>query len=298
MTIDQEKKTDRTAVAALLATQFMFGTATVLGKFALLAFPPNAIVGMRVGGAAIAFAALQRLRGNLRLDERKHYFQFALYAFFGIALNQLLFFKGLSLTKAANTSLLSVTIPIFTIAISVLIGYDRLTWRLIAGIALAAAGVLYLIDPSRASFSSDTTLGDLMIVLNSLCYAFYVAISKKLISHYGALKSIAWLFIFGSVVNIPVGIVSISSIDLAGVSGASWIYAAALVVFPTILAYYFSAFSISRVEPSVVAVYVYLQPLIGFVSAVIFLDEHFSIRLLIASLLVFAGVYLVTRQKR
>ncbi|MBK8811952.1 MAG: DMT family transporter [Acidobacteria bacterium] len=293
---DESNKTDHYAIAALLLTQLMFGTATVLGKFALLAFPPFALVGFRVGGAALAFFVLQRLRGTLRLDERSHYLHFAFFAFVGIALNQLLFFKGLSLTKAANTSLLSVTIPIFTIAISVLIGNDRLTWRKVAGISVAAVGVVYLIDPSRASFSSETTQGDILIVLNSLCYAFYVAISKKLISHYGALKSIVWLFIFGSIVTTPIGLFSLSGVDLGSVSGASWGFAAALVIFPTILAYYFSAFSISRVEPSVVAVYVYLQPLIGFVSAIIFLDEHFSIRLFVASILVFVGVYLVTRK--
>lgn len=289
-------KTDRQAIAALLLTQLMFGTATVLGKFALMAFPPFALVGFRVAGAATAFFALQRLRGSLRLDERRHYLQFALFGTIGIALNQLLFFKGLSLTKAANTSLLSVTIPIFTIAISVAFGSDLLSWRKVLGIALAAFGVVYLIDPSRASFSSETTQGDMLIILNSFCYAFYVVISKRLISHYGALKSIAWLFLFGSVITVPIGIASLSEVDLASVSAASWMFAAALVIFPTILAYYFSAFSISRVEPSVVAVYVYFQPLIGFVSAVIFLDEHFSFRLLVASLLVFIGVYLVTRR--
>ncbi len=276
----------------------MFGTATVLGKFALLAFPPVALVGFRVGGAAITFAIIQRLRGNLRLEEKSHYLRFAAFGLIGIALNQLLFFKGLSLTKAANTSLLAVTIPIFTIAISVLFGFDKLTWRKVVGIIAAAAGVIYLIDPSRASFSSETTRGDVMIVLNSLCYAFYVVISKKLISHYGALKSIAWLFIFGSFVNVPVGLISLSDVDLSSISAASWAFAVSLVIFPTILAYYFSAFSISRVEPSVVAVYVYLQPLIGFVSAVIFLDEHFTFRLLVASILVFAGVFLVTRKPR
>jgi len=289
-------KTDPYAIAALLLTQLMFGTATVLGKFALMAFPPFALVGFRVAGAAAAFLVLQRVRGSLRLDNWRHYFQFALYGAIGIALNQLLFFKGLSLTKAANTSLLSVTIPIFAIAISIGFGYDLLTWRKVVGIALAAIGVVYLIDPSRASFSSETTQGDMLIILNSLCYALYVVISKRLISHYGALKSIAWLFLFGSVITVPIGIGSLATVDVASVSAASWMFAAALVVFPTILAYYFSAFSISRVEPSVVAVYVYFQPLIGFVSAVIFLDEHFSFRLLVASVLVFIGVYLVTRR--
>lgn len=297
-TTETAEKTTLTTHLALLATQFMFGTATVLGKFALVAFPPNALVGFRVGGAALAFYLLQRFRGDLRLESRKHYAAFAFFALVGIALNQLFFFKGLSLTTAANTSLLSVTIPIFTIAISVLIGNDFLTWRKTAGIVIAAAGVVYLIDPQKASFSSATTQGDLLIVLNSFCYALYVAISKRMISHYGALKSIAWLFIYASILNVPIGLYSLSSVNALEIESRYWIFAAALIVFPTILAYFFNAYAISRSRPSMVAVYIYLQPLIGFTSAVIFLDEHFTVRLLISALLVFAGVYLVTRRGR
>jgi drug/metabolite transporter (DMT)-like permease len=261
---------------ALFSVQVFFGTATVLGKFALAAFPPNALVGFRVGGAALAFYILQR--------------------FFGVTLNQLLFFKGLSLTTAVNTSLLAVTIPIFTILISALLGYDSLSWRKIAGIILAAFGVIYLINPEKASFGSETTQGDILIVLNSLCYAGYVAVSKNLISHYGALKSIAWLFLFASLINVPMGIIALQTVELAEVSLNSWLFVAGLVIFPTIMAYFWNAWALSRVEPSIVAVYIYLQPLMGFLAAIFFLGEHFSLRLLISAILVFAGVFLVTRR--
>lgn len=297
VTFDNSEKSYAPHVA-LFFVQVFFGSATVLGKFALLAFPPYALVGFRVAGAALAFYVLQRLTGSLALDERRHYFQFALYAFFGIAVNQLLFFKGLSLTTAVNTSLLAVTIPIFTILISVLLGLDYFSWRKAAGIALAAFGVVYLIDPTKASFGSESTRGDILIVLNCFCYALYVAVSKQLISHYGALKSIAWLFLFGSIINVPVGLYSLASVDLAAVGFSSWLFVAALVLFPTILSYYLNAWALARVEPSVVAVYIYLQPLIGFVAAILFLGEHFSLRLLTSAVMVFAGVFLVTRRRR
>jgi drug/metabolite transporter (DMT)-like permease len=282
---------------ALVAVQVFFGTATVLGKFALLAFPPYALVGFRVGGAALAFYVLQRFRGTLALDNRADYLKFAFFALFGVALNQLLFFKGLSLTTAVNTSLIAVTIPIFTILISTLAGGDSLSWRKIAGIVLAAAGVIYLINPTKASFGSETTQGDILIVLNSLCYAIYVAISKKLISRYGALKSIAWLFLYASLINVPMGLYALREVNLREVSASAWLFVAGLVLFPTIMAYFWNAWALSRVEPSVVAVYIYLQPLMGFLAAILFLGEHFSVRLLISALLVFAGVFLVTRRK-
>ncbi len=280
---------------ALFAVQVFFGSAAVLGKFALLAFPPYALVGFRIGGAALAFYFLQRFRGNMALENRRDYLKFALFALIGVTLNQLFFFTGLSLTTAVNTSLIAVTMPIFAILISALIGNDFLSWRKIAGIFLAAAGVIYLIDPTKASFGSQTTQGDILIVLNSLCYATYMAISKRLISHYGALKSIAWLFLFASLINVPIGIFSLQSVKLSEVSLNSWLFVAGLVIFPTILAYFWNAWALARVEPSIVAVYIYLQPMFGLLAAILFLGEHFNFRILISAILVFVGVFLVTR---
>ena len=283
---------------ALLAVQLMFGSAPILGKLALVAFPSYAIVGFRVAGAASAFYFLQRFRGGLRLRKRSHYFYFALFSLLGVIVNQLLFFKGLSLTTATNTSLLAVTIPVFAILISIFIGNDQLSWQKIAGIILAACGVIYLIDPMKASFSSETTQGDVLIILNSLSYAAYVALSKKLISHYGALKSIAWLFLFGAIINVPIGLISMQSVELSKVSFASWIALAAVIIFPTILAYYWNTWALARVEPSVVAVYIYLQPLIGTLLAIFVLKEEWKPRIFLAMILIFSGVYLVTRKRK
>ena len=289
---------DYSSHMALLAVQIMFGSSAVLGKLALQAFPSFAIVGFRVGGAALAFGLLQKLRGNFLLDKTSHYFHFLFFSFFGVILNQLFFFKGLSLTTATNTSLLAVMIPVFTIIISSLIGNDKLTSRKISGVILAAAGVIYLVDPGKASFSSDTTIGNILIILNSFCYGIYIAFSKKLVSHYGALKSIAWVFLIASVVNVPIGLYSLQSVEINNVSYISWLALAGVVIFPTILAYYWNTWALARVEPSIVAVYTYLQPVIGFICAVFFLNEHFSLRLIASAILIFMGVFLVTRQRK
>lgn len=283
---------------ALFFVQLMFGSAPILGKFALQAFPSFAIVGFRVAGGALAFYILQRLNGSLALDKRSHYLYFAVFALFGIILNQLFFFHGLSLTTATNTSLLAVLIPVFAIVVSSFVGNDKLTWRKILGIVVAGCGVIYLIDPTKASFSSTTTQGDILVLLNSLSYAIYLAISKKLISHYGSLKSIAWLFIFGSLVNVPFGLYFLQDVNLPQVPTHAWLALAAVVIFPTILAYYWNTWALTRVEPSIVAVYVYLQPLIGTILAITILGEKWNPRIFTAMALIFLGVFLVTRKRK
>jgi drug/metabolite transporter (DMT)-like permease len=293
-----ESENDYAPHIALLVVQAFFGASAMLGKLALAAFPPVAIVGFRVAGAAIAFSVLQNLRGGLRLEKRAHYLYFALFACFGVIFNQLLFFKGLSLTTATNTSLLAVMIPVFATLVSVLIGNDRLNALKIAGIVLAGGGGVYLIDPQNASFSSATTRGDVLVILNSMSYATYIAVSKRLITHYGALKSIAWLFLFASVVNVPVGLISLSSVNVSQIASSAWLALGGIVLFSTILAYYWNAWALARVEPSVVAVYIYLQPLIGTVLAIFILGEAWKPRIFLAMLLIFTGVFLVTRKRQ
>ncbi|HEV8159310.1 MAG TPA: DMT family transporter [Pyrinomonadaceae bacterium] len=251
-----------------------------------------------MAGAALAFYFLQKFRGNLRLKRRSHYLYFALFSCLGVICNQLLFFKGLSLTTATNTSLLAVMIPIFAILVSVLIGNDKLSWQKIVGIVLAGCGVVYLIDPTNASFSSETTQGDILIILNCLSYGTYVAVSKKLITYYGALKSIAWLFLFASIVNVPIGLYSLQTVDVAQIGLSAWLRLAAIVLFPTIFAYYWNAWALARVEPSIVAVYIYLQPLIGTFLAIFVLGEAWKPRIFLAMALIFTGVFLVTRKRK
>jgi len=283
---------------ALFMVQVFFGSAAILGKYALLAFPSSAIVGFRVAGAALSFVFLQKFGGGFSLDKRVHYLYFALFACVGVIFNQLLFFKGLSLTTATNTSLLAVMIPVFAILVSVVIGNDKLTAAKAAGTILAGGGVVYLIDPANASFSSATTQGDILIILNSLFYATYVAVSKNLITHYGALKSLAWLFSFAAIVNVPVGLLSLLTVEVSQINTGAWLALAAIVIFPTILAYYWNAWALARVEPSVVAVYIYLQPLIGTILAISVLGEAWKPRIFAAMALIFTGVFLVTRRRR
>lgn len=283
---------------ALIAVQVMFGCSAVIGKIALQAFPAFAIVGFRVGGGALAFCLLLGLKKNFWLDKPSHYLQFALFSLFGIVLNHLLFFSGLSLTTAVNTSLLAVTIPVFAIIVGAGFGVDRLTGRKITGVLLASCGVIYLIDPTKASFNSETTQGNILIILNCLSYAVYIVISKKLVEHYGALKSIAWIFLMATVINVPVGFVSLQPVQFSAISPVQWAALAGVVIFPTILAYYLNAWALVRVMPSIVAVYTYLQPLIGFLFAVVFLGEHFTTRVFIAALLIFAGLFLVTLRRK
>lgn len=294
--MELETRKNNSAYVALLAVQFAFGTFPAIGKVVLAVIPSVALVGIRIGVAAVLFYVVQRSSGSMRLANKGDYLRMAGFATLGVALNQLLFVHGLSLTSASNTSLIAVTIPIFTIVVGAIIGKEKLNLTKGSGIALAAIGVILLIDPRKTSFSADTTAGDLLIVLNSLSYGIYVATSKEAISRNGAMRSITWIFIFAAIVCVPLGALSLSTIAVAAVDMSIWLLALHIAIIATALPYFLNAWALARVDPSTVAVFVYLQPVIGFLTAVIFLGERIGTNFIIAALLVFAGVYLVTKK--
>jgi drug/metabolite transporter (DMT)-like permease len=283
---------------ALLLVQISFGSLPVIGKVVLKIIPSFAVVGFRVGITAVALFLVQRFRGDLRLARRGDYWQFAVLSFFGVTLNQFLFVSGLALTKASNTSLLAVTIPIFALTVGSVFGVEKLRAVTVWGIIVAALGVVLLIDPRNASFSSETTLGDVLIILNSLSYGVYVVISKDVITRNGALKSIAWVFIFASLICVPIGFYSLSGVEVSAVRPVIWFLILYIALVATLLPYLLNAWALARVDPSVVAVYIYLQPVFGFSMAVVFLGEKVTLWTLFAALLIFSGVFLVTRKRK
>jgi drug/metabolite transporter (DMT)-like permease len=254
------------------------------------------LVGIRVGITAVILIAIQALRRRLWLKEKGDYWRVAVLSLFGVVLNQLFFISGLSLTTASNTSLLAVMIPVFALTVGSIAGFEKLTWLKIVGIVFAAAGVILLIDPRKASFSSQTTIGDLFIIINCLAYGIYVATSKSVITRNGTFRSMMWVFIFASFVCIPLGAVSLSRIDLAAVDTRIWLIAVYIAIGATAAPYLLNAWALSKVDPSTVAVFVYLQPLIGFALAVMFLGESIGPIFIGAAAMIFAGVFLVTRK--
>jgi drug/metabolite transporter (DMT)-like permease len=294
------KRTGAGPHVALFAVQVIFGTWPIFGKIALRAIPSTGLVAVRVGGAALAFLLILGARGRLVVPRRRDLARLVLYSLLGVILNQFFYLKGLSLSTAINAALLNASIPIFTLLVSTLLGRERLTARTAVGTLVAAAGVVYLIDPARANMSGDTLTGNLFLIANTICYGAYLALSQDVFRRYGALTAMTWLFIIGSAAAVPLGGYQLAQVDFAAVSLGIWLVLVYTVLVQTVGAYYLNAWALERVEPSTVAVYIYLQPLFAFMFAPLFLgaDEQLGLRHAVATALIFAGVGVVTLRRR
>ncbi len=281
---------------ALTLVQLMFGSTPVVGKIVLAVVPAVAVVGFRIGVTAMVLVIFQAVRGRIRLKEKGDYLKLAVLSLFGVVFNQLLYITGLSLTNAVDAALLMVTIPIFTLTVGSLLGTERLRRYKVIGIVLAAVGVVLVIHPERMTFSSETTLGDALLLFNCLSFGIYVATSKDVVTRNGAFRSMMWVFVFAALVCVPLGIWSFASVDRTALTPAICLLLLYLAIFSTAVPYLLNAWALARVDPSTLAVFVYLQPVIGFMLAAVFLGEHISATFVAAAVLIFAGVFLVSRR--
>ena len=291
--MDGGERTERARVLlALTLIQVLFGVHYLAGKIVLREIPPRAWAVLRVAGSAILLVALTRVMGRRFPADVRDLALLAVFSLFGVAINQVCFVEGLARTTAIHSAIINTLIPAWTLLFAVLLRREELTFLKAASLVLACAGVLLVIRPERASLSSATFVGDVVTMINSMSYGFFLVISKRTMHRVDALAATALMFVFGTLPIAAFGLGTLLATDLSAVSPAAWWWGAFIVVFPTAAAYVLISWTLARAEASLVALFVYLQPLIAALLGVAFEGERLTARTVAGALLIFAGVYL------
>jgi drug/metabolite transporter (DMT)-like permease len=270
----------------LVVTQILFATLPVAIKFALIDLSSPSLALLRVTGAAVLFLLLQRALVRERVRTRADYLRLAVYAFFGVVANQLLYITALTMTTATAAQTLITAGPAFTLLIAILLRRESSSPGKWLGIALAAAGALSLVGVDLATGSG---VGNLLALLNVACFSIYLVISRDMVQRYDPLTVITWVFVFGVVGIAPWGLPALA-VETGGVSTRTVLALAWIIALPTVLGYYLNVWALRRVPASTVAVYVYLQPVATALLATSMLGERLSARLIPAAALIFSGV--------
>jgi drug/metabolite transporter (DMT)-like permease len=276
-----------------VVVQLLFATLAIIGRFVLPHFPPGALVCFRILGATAVLFVVNAAAGTWVRDGRDLW-RLAVLGMLGIAANQSFFLYGLQHTTAINATILVTTVPVFTVLGSLLIGRERASSRMLAGIALAAVGVVYLIGPDRISLAPEVALGNALIVIGMICYAAYFIYSKSIVGRYGPITVSFYVMLFAGLGVLPIGAAELESMSVSQVGGTVWWWVGYIVVFPTILTYLLNIWALQRVSSNVVSIYVYLQPLFtAAVAPLVLPGERITFRVLTAGLTIFAGLGLV-----
>jgi drug/metabolite transporter (DMT)-like permease len=252
---------------------------------------------VRIGFSVTLFWILYLIRPvNIKIDKADRMRLF-LCALFGIAINQLMFIKGLSLTYSIHAALLLLITPILIVIIAAWVLKERLGFLKLAGLALGILGALVLIlAKDNAGNADHVLLGDIFIIINAISYTIYFILVKPLMLKYNAIVILRWVFTIGLLLVLPFGWLEFIHIPWEKYTAVDFTAMALIVVTGTFLAYLFNLYGIKILGASIAGFYIYTQPVFAALIAVLFLHESLAMYKIIAAALIFTGVYLANKQ--
>lgn len=284
--------------AVLFFVTFIYGANYTIAKFALPEYiSPFGFIALRVLGALSVFWLIHQIKTDEKV-EKKDYLLLAACGLFGVAINQMSFFYGLSMTEPINAAIIMTISPIMVFVVAFLMGLEKPKPLKIIGFLLGALGAYLLITRDGVSWESGTFVGNLFILINATSYAIYLVLVKPLMRKYKPLTVIKWVFLFGGIIAIPAGIEQLINVPWESLPGKAVFSLVYVVIGTTILAYLLNAWALSYVESSVVGVYMYLQPVLAAVVAVSLNEDTLELREVLYSLIIMLGVYLVSKKKQ
>jgi drug/metabolite transporter (DMT)-like permease len=252
---------------------------------------------VRVGVSVLLLWMLYLVkRVNITIDraDRK---RLVLCAITGIAINQLFFLKGLSLTYPIHAALLLLITPILIVFVAAWVLKERLGFNRISGLSLGVSGALVLILAKESSGGGNQVLlGDLFIIINAISYSIYFILVKPLMLKYDPIVILRWVFTVGLFFVLPFGWVEFTEIPWQSYTGIDFTAISLVVLSGTFLAYLFNLYGIKNLGASVAGFYIYTQPVFAACIAMLFLHEQLALYKIIAAVLIFGGVYLVNRK--
>jgi drug/metabolite transporter (DMT)-like permease len=253
---------------------------------------------VRIVASVSLFWILYLLKPTKAGIDRKDIPRFLLCAITGVAINQILFIKGLSLTSTIHGSLLILGTPIFITVAAAWLLHEAFTRNKLIGLLLGIGGALLLVlSRSGQKEGTDVLLGDVLVILNSISYAFYFVWVRPLMEKYRPVHVIRWVFTFGMLLMIPIGIADLWHTDFSSFSSAGFIALSFVIIGGTFLPYLFNVYGIKYLGPGITGTYIYSQPFFAAIIGLVFLGEQMGIVQLLAGALIASGVLLVNRKQ-
>lgn len=256
------------------------------------------LVSFRVMGGAILFWLVSLFTKKEHIPVRD-ILKLAGAGVFGLVLNQCCYTIGLSITSPSNSSIMTTSMPIFAMILSFLILKEPITWKKAGGVLLGCCGAVIIITTSATSGNAKVgnIVGDLLCMFAQFSFALYLSLFKPLVQKYSLITVNKWMFTWATILIWPFTGMHVAQIDWAAVPMTTWWETAYVVCCATFLGYILMMNGQKTLRPTVVSIYNYVQPVVSVTVSVLAGLAVFKGIQAVATLLIFAGVWLVVKSK-
>jgi drug/metabolite transporter (DMT)-like permease len=282
----------------MLIVNVIFGLNTPITKNMISGpLTPYSLIFLRFIGATSLFWLI-----SLWVKEEKISFRELILLFFagifGIAVNQISFVKGLSMTSPINAAIITALTPVITMILAAIYQKEPITSKKVIGVTIGASGALVLILSNSQLVNGNASIyGNLLCLLSSFSYALYLTVFKKLINKYSPVTLMKWMFLFSSIVTFPLYFQDSLTIPWKDIPFSGYLHIGYIVILATFVTYMLIPIGQKLLRPTTLSMYNYVQPLVASTGAIAIGLDGLRWNTVIAGILVFTGVYVVTKSK-
>ena len=286
------------AYTLLAVVSVLWGASFVAARIGLREMTPTNLVTLRFVLALLIFGPIAYVyhRRGSRI-ERRDWLQLLFLAWLGVSTYFPIQYQALRWTTATRSTIIITSNPLFTLVWAYLLLGERPGSKRLWSMGLALAGVLLVVWPhgGLAGEGKRMLWGDLLILLNAVCWALYSVLGRRLMDRYPPLLITAWVGLLGGISLVPFALAQGVVAQTLHLSGLGWLMVLFLAVFCSGVGYLGWFFAIGQVGPARASVFLYLEPLVAAGLGVLYLGETLTLQTTVGGLITLVGVYLTTR---
>jgi drug/metabolite transporter (DMT)-like permease len=295
---------DKKPLAILKATfaVFVWGVSFVATKIALGYVSPITVVWLRFATGVLILAAAVFLRKQFQWIKPKDALYFALLGFIGITFHQWLQSNGLVTSQATTTAWIVATTPIFMALLGWLVLQEKLNWIQVAGVCLAALGVILVVTKGdlltlfQGQFGSP---GDLLILVSSPNWAVFSVLSRRGLRQFPPALMMLYVMFFGWLFTSALLFAGPGLTEMTQLPWQGWAATVLVLgVFSSGIAYIFWYDALSILPVSQTGAFVYLEPFVTAVVAAVLLGEKFGLAGYAGGITILLGIWLVNQTSK
>lgn len=252
---------------------------------------------LRTGGAALLFWISSIFVKSEKIA-KQDWKPLITAAILGASINMLSFFKGLELSTPINSSILVTITPIIVVIFSSILLKEKIYFTKVLGIAMGLVGAIGLVIYGKEVRidAPNIPLGNTLFIVNATAYGLYLIVIKKVMEKYQPITVLKWVFTIAFIVNLPITYSSFSQInwEMPPSIIASVVF---VILGTTYMTYLFNGFALTKLKASTVSSFVYVQPLIGIIVAILSGQDQLNFTKVAAGILVLSGVYFASKKQ-
>lgn len=281
----------------LIGMSFIWGINFSAVKIALTNLDPLSFNSIRFSSASLILIVLLWIRERNLSVRREDIGRLILLGLIGNTVYQFLFINGISRTTASNSSVILATTSIFVVVLGSILRVEKVQRRVWYGVVLSFIGIVLISMGAGKplSMSSQSLIGDLLVLTGTICWSAYTVLSKPLLQRYSPLKLTTLTVAIGTPLLVLVSIPSLKEQNWSSVPMQGWLSLAYSSCFAIAIGFVLWYTGVNRIGGARTALYEGLITVVAVATAWLSLSESMTVLQVLGMVLVFFSLYLARR---